>query len=205
MSKDYNLSNFNTLMNSSIYSMVKSGMIMPMHVATGAPGSQPHEEGGEYGQQNVKRVGGYEGISDTLLASATLYPQIRQIANIYGLAKATTNTIANTVVPMHNQQSIRPAIVPVKPRTNTQHTVVPIHNQQNTRSTQRIKKTPTPHKKDQYQGRSLRDQEVTHTNQEILTDQMIDFKRDELTPKKRRWLFEMPDVSAIMAQATNKS
>lgn len=51
-------------MRTNIYSMVKTaGMVMPYQVATGPSGSQPHEQGGEYGQRNVERCGGYGAIA----------------------------------------------------------------------------------------------------------------------------------------------
>lgn len=102
-------------MNNNIYSMVKSGMIMPMHVATGAPGAQPHEQGGKYGQENVRRLGGYGGIFNTLLGVASVYPQVRQIANAYRMTSAasniarpfiTRNNTQSVVVPMHRNQSL---------------------------------------------------------------------------------------------------
>ena len=104
-------------MNNNIYSMVKTaGMVMPYQAATGPSGSASHEQGGKYGQENVRRLGGYKGIFNTMVGAASLYPQIRQITNAYRLTNATANTVApfiartnntqSVVVPMHRNQSL---------------------------------------------------------------------------------------------------
>lgn len=57
-------------MNTNVYQMVKTAMVMPYQAATGPSGSQAHEQGGEYGQRNVERCGGYGNIAALSIGAA---------------------------------------------------------------------------------------------------------------------------------------
>lgn len=50
----------------------QAGMVMPYQAATGPSGAAPHEQGGKYGQERIKSLGGFKGINNAIIGLADL-------------------------------------------------------------------------------------------------------------------------------------